>query len=193
MKNTPLNWINGYEQWNLVRIHTPPDGHCLFHALCMAFFIPYQTGVLNNKPITQLQIIQNLRQELALKLSQPANNKGQRYYDLLHHGHTAEFASHVPEYTLEHMMNQLNSNHQIGYGYIEYIADQLNKDIYILNGLTHDIYVSDEAKLSIKGRNSIVLYYIGHHYELVGLKQGDDLITHFLPSHNFILFLKSKC
>lgn len=186
-----LNWKNGYEQWKLVKLETPADGHCLFHALCAGFFIPYQTGVLNGKPITPLEIIHHLRLELAEKLGQYVK-PGVRYYDLLHQGYLPTFAKSVPEYTLENMQKQLKSNSFIGYGFIEFIADQLNKDIYILNGKTEDLYQSDEMKQVVKNRNAIVLYYINHHYELVGIQNQNGYDTHFLPNHPFIQFLKQK-
>lgn len=191
---TKLDWKNGYEVYDLIRYETPMDGHCLFHALCQAFFIPYQTGVLNDKPISKCQIIQNLRAELADKLSHPVKTiDGPRYYDLLQNGHINEFATHVPEFTLPNMQFELNSNHCIGYGYIEYIADQLNKDIYILDGQRQDVYKSDETPLVIKNRPSVVLYYDNHHYELIGLKHDDHYDTHFLPTHPLIQFLRQKC
>jgi len=193
MSYTQINWKNGYEQFELVRYETPSDGHCLFHALCQSFFIPYQTGALNNKPISKLQIIENLRAELAHKLREPIKLNGPRYYDLLQNGHINEFSKHVPEFSLPFMQHELNSNHCIGYGYIEYIADQLNKDIYILDGSKQDVYKSDETPLVIKNRNSIVLYYEDHHYELVGIKHDDHYDTHLLPSHPLIQFLRTRC
>jgi hypothetical protein len=186
-----LNWKNGYEQWELVKFETATDGHCLFHALCAGFFIPYQTGVLNGKPIGKLEIIHHLRLELAEKLGQFVKDNV-RYYDLLHNGNLAAFAESVPEYKLECMQQQLNSNCSIGYGFIEFIADQLNKDIYILNGVTQDLYKSDEMKQVVKNRNAVVLYYLNHHYELIGIKSKNGYDTHFLNEHPFIQFLQQK-
>jgi hypothetical protein len=180
-------WQHGFENFDIKILPVPMDGHCLFHALTMAFFIPYQTQLLNNEHVTREQIITSLRHDLSVKLGQYVNGKnGPRYYDLLANGNTATFALSVPEFSLEYMQSQLHSNNFIGYGYIEYIANQLNKDIYILDGNTKDIYKSDE--IVIKNRNSIVLYYQNNHYELGSV--GD--ITHFSPNHPFIQFLRER-
>lgn len=187
-----LIWMNGYEIWPMIKFNIPGDGHCLFHALLLAFFNPYKTGLLNNKKITKMQIIHNLRSELAIKLEQPIRGTNKKPYDLLSNGNLNNFAENVPEFSLSYMKTQLKSNNHIGYGYLEFIANQINKDIYILNGITKDIYVSDESSLLIKGRNSIVLYYEYNHYELIGIKNNDSNITHFLYTHPFIQFLKKR-
>lgn len=186
-----LTWDNDFDQWSLVKYDIPMDGHCLFHAVSLAFFKPYITENFNGRSITRLQVIHNLRKELADKLSTPINGKnGKTYYDLLNNGYTSTFAKTIPEFSLRHMQSELNSNHFIGYGYIEYIGDQLNKDIYIINGDTKDIYHSDE--INIKNRKSIVLYYKNNHFELIGMKKNNQIITHFNPNNPFIEFLKSR-
>src|SRR6056297_3293144 len=68
---SPLNWVNGFERWCLVRFTTPSDGHCLFHAIANGFFEPYHTGKIRDTAVTPLQIVTKLRAELADKLSQP--------------------------------------------------------------------------------------------------------------------------
>jgi hypothetical protein len=93
------------------------------------------------------------------------------------------------------MQKQLDSSAFIGYGYMEFIGNCLNKDIYILEAVRQDIYITDELLFTIKGnRPSIVLYYIeGGHYESVGLKLSDGTYaTHFYPDHSFIKFLNEK-
>ncbi len=183
-----MEWKNGFEQWQLKRHDVPKDGHCLFHAICLAFFKPYIEESFNGMPISRLQIIKNLRHELAEKLKTPIHKYGRKYYDLLNHGNTSKFSMQVPEFKLQYMMNELDSNHAIGYGYLEFIGNEINKDIFILNGDTQDLYYSDEYQLTIKNRNAIVLYYQNNHYELISI----DNITHFKSDHPFILFLKTK-
>jgi hypothetical protein len=181
-KHTFLDW---YPEWPMMKYEIPPDGHCLFHALCMAFFKPYLLENFNGHPMSRRQIVYNIRKELSEKLAQPVNGKnGETYYDLLNNGQTALFAKEVPEFTLQHMQAELNSNAFIGYGYLEYISNQINKDIIILDANTKKIYVSDEK--IIKGRYTIVLYYENNHFELIGFNHK----THFKPNHPFILFLK---
>jgi hypothetical protein len=90
------------------------------------------------------------------------------------------------------MQQLLASNQHIGYGYMEYISDQVNKDIYILDGQRQDVYYNNELNL-IKGRKSIVLYYANQHYETVGLRNVRGAVeTHFSPDHPFIQFLRRR-
>jgi hypothetical protein len=118
----------------------------------------------------------------------------QTYYQTLNGGNTSNFAQAVPEFALEYMQRQLASQVPIGYGYMEFIGNVLDKDIYILDGIRHDIYITDELPLTIKGnRSSIVLYYMNSHYELVGIATPDNNFhTHFSPTHSLIRFLNSR-
>lgn len=190
-----IDWNNDFNKWHIIRIPTYTDGNCLFHALANSFFIPYRSGILNNKEVSKSQIARSLRYELSQKLNQHINNDINlpTYYESLNSGNTRSFSKDVPEFELEYMKQQLNSNNPIGYGYMEFIGSVLNKDIYILDGSTKDIYISDELKLTIKGdRDSVVLYYINGHYELIGIVKDEQLITHFDCSSTFIRFLYNK-
>lgn len=188
MSNYKIIVLPGFEQYKIIKYNILADGHCLFHAIATAFYIPYETGLLNNNVITKLQIVVTMRHELSIKLSQYVNGKnGPRYYDLLSNGYITTFAESVPEYTMTYMKLQLNSCNHIGYGYIEFIGNQINKDIYIIDGNTKKLYVSDDTNLIIKKRNSIVLYYHNNHYELIGiLNENNQEITHFRHTHPFI-------
>lgn len=189
----PINWDTGYEQWDLVRFGTPMDGSCLFHAIANSFFEPYHTEQLNGASVKRDKIISTLRKELSMKLGSKINDT-HSYYDLLYNGTIAQFAQSVPEFKLSYMQAQLDSNYPIGYGYMEFIGNCLNKDIYILEAIRKDIYVTDDLPLTIKGnRPSIVLYYHNGHYELVGVKNSaGSFTTHFLHDHSFIRFLHSR-
>ena len=193
----PIKWKNGFEKWDLVRFSTPMDGNCLFHAISNSYFEPYRKQSLNGKPMSRRKMVRQLRTELSEKLAAKVDeNKSDspRYYDLLNYGNTAIFAKGVSEFSLEHMQSMLDSEQQIGYGYLEFLCESLNKDIYILEGSRGDIYNTDELPLMIKGnRRSIVLYYVTGHYELVGIKNGSDSFdTHFAPDHSFIRFLNHR-
>lgn len=176
------------DKFELIIIEIPKDGSCLFHALLLAFFNPYITENFKGNYISRNQIVSNLRTELSEKLAKPINGKyGKTYYETLHNGQTIEFSKHVPEFSLRYMQYQLRSKNHIGYGFLSFISDRLNKDIFILDS-TGKIYVSDEV--TVKGRNAIVLYYNNNHYELIGLKCEDYILTHFKPDNEFIKFLK---
>lgn len=190
---TKINWSNGYERWNLCRFATPMDGSCLFHAIANGFFSPYHKQQLNGKYISRNNIVTQLRKELASRLAEvdPQDPQKRTYYQCLAGGNTAIFAQAVPEFELSFMQAQLSCSAPIGYGYIEYICNALNKDIYILSATHCDIYVGDELPLCIKGnRKSIVVYYMNGHYELVGIQRDDGCFdTHFKSDHSFIRFL----
>lgn len=195
-----INWGNGFEQWSLVRFSTPMDNSCLFHAISNSFFAPYQTEILKDVHVPRNRMIAGLRKELAQKLAAKIsptpdeNGYHPTYYDTLNGGNTSAFADAVPEFKLEYMQNQLESQVPIGYGYMEFIGNALNKDIYILEASRHEIYITDELPLTIKGnRNSIVLYYMNGHYELVGIQNVDGSFdTHFSPNHSLIRFLYDR-
>lgn len=202
---TDICWGNGFEKWSLVRFSTPMDGNCLFHAIANSFFSLYRDRSLTSQKRNEM--IVNLRKELSEKLAEPIDNSpnAPRHYDLLNGGNTSAFSEAVPEFALDYMQKQLNSTRPIGYGYMEFIGNIVKKDIYILEALRQDIYLTDELPLTIKGnRNAVVLYYMNGHYELVGIKRPDEVIdgvatptgfdTHFgLPSeHTFIKFLYNR-
>lgn len=189
-----IKWDGDFRDWNMIRFSTPMDGHCLFHAILNAFFEPYHKELLGNKKVSRLDIVTQFRKSLSLMLSthtDPNNPNSSRYYDLLNHGTTAEFSVHVPEFSIDNMKSQLESDSKIGYGYLELIANAIQKDIYILEGCRQNIYILDNPSLIIKGnRESIVLYYTQDHYELVGIISGKNVFdTHFSPHHPFIKFL----
>jgi hypothetical protein len=193
---TYIKWEGIFSDWLLVRFSTPTDGSCLFHAIANSFFTPYHTSMLNGKCISRKTIVKSLRSELSdlLDSSDPNNIENVTYYNTINSGNTLKFSNIVPEFELEYMQNELKSDSYIGYGYMEFIGNILNKDIYILEATRHDIYASDELNLTIKGnRDSIILYYIEGHYELVGLKnKNGSFNTHFSHKHSLIQCLYKR-
>jgi hypothetical protein len=172
------------------------DGSCLFHAISNSFFAPYHEEMLHGRHVSREKMVAALRRELADKLSSPISEDTNSpiHYDILNGGNTSAFAESVPEFDITYMQKQLDSQTPIGYGYMEFIGNALNKDIYILEAVRHDIYVTDELPLTIKGnRCSIVLYYMNGHYELVGIRKNNETFdTHFNPDHTLIRFLYSR-
>lgn len=181
-----------FHNFPLVVIETDKDGHCLFHSILRAFFTPYQDEIYNGKYINRLSLVKQLRRDLAnqLEMLVPGSKK-LRHYDMLYNNNINYFAEHVEEFTLHNMQQLLLSNDAVGYGYLEFICNQINKDIYIIDGNTNTLYKSDETPLLIKNRLSIVLYYQHHHYQLIGLKKENKIVTHFKPTNPFILYLKT--
>lgn len=176
--------IGNYE---LTIINTPCDGHCLFHSLLLAFFTSYI-----DEEFDRLSIVKKLREELSQKLgSLVPGSKTVRYYDLLYNSNINDFSKNVDEFTLVNMQKAFNSDDWIGYGYLEFICNHINKDLYIIDGNTMTLYKGDETPLLIKNRLSIILYYKNNHYQLVGLKTNQGIATHFKPTNELIVHLKS--
>jgi len=191
-----INWENGFESWSLVRFQTPMDGSCLFHAIANSFFEPYRKEILNGNQVSRDKIIASLRKELAEVLSKKISDKpdAPTHYEILSGGNIGEFAKTIPEFTLEYMQEQLRARFSIGYGYIEHIGNVLKKDIYIIEHLRCDLYMTNEFPYIAKGnRGSIVLYYLEGHYELVGVRNNNGSFdTFFSPKHTFIKFLYNR-
>jgi hypothetical protein len=196
----PLMWNeNGFDAFDMVSIETIGDGSCYFHALANAFYIPYRLQKLNGKNVSRKQIIQDLRQKLAIRLGEPIdplNPNGPTFYDQLSRGELYDFGKKVPEYSFENMRKRLRSSIAVGNEYHEFVSDQFNKDIYILNADIKDVYITgNDDDLYYKNRNSVVLLNIPSrcHFELVGVKDPKGKIqTYFAPSHPFIQLLQSR-
>lgn len=188
-----VNWKNGFEKWKLLRISTPGDGHCFFHAFCNSFFKQYHTQKDGAKRVTRKEIVVNVRKELADMLPQ--------YYDKLSSGNLKNYTgfsnNSYDDFSLSNMQKELNSSNSIGYGYIEYISNVFDKNIYILLSSTCDLFPFGKSEIlqNYKSdRMSIVLFFIGdNHYELIGTQNKNGTInTHFSPEHPFIKFLYDK-
>jgi hypothetical protein len=162
-----LTW---YYPWDVAVFSTPPDGNCLFHAILFS---------LGRKDV----VVSELRQLLADRLH--------RHYDSLHNGEIRSFSESVPEFSLERMEKELRSNRPIGYGYISFIADQIDRDIYVIDGMRRTLYRSDEV--TVKGRRAIVVFYANGHYESVGARSDRyaSFDVDFHPGHEFIRTLQS--
>lgn len=167
----------GYDTWQLVKIKTPDDNHHLFHAICQAFFKPYIDEEFNGCKISKLQVVLNLRKELADKLGQFIPGKGLRYYDLYKSDANA---------SLLQTQSKLASTEAITFGYFNYLSHQINKDIFILQN-DGTLYPCDE--LVYKNRTAIILYYHNHHFDVVGIKNDNHIQTHFRPTHDLIQHL----
>lgn len=205
---TDLGWTNTpsakFKYPRLVRINTIADGSCFFHAIANAFFLPYwQKEVkIDNRHLSKSVFIRKMRNDLADRLTDPAPVGQGTNYDQLSRGTLAEFAKAVPEfdYSLKKMQARLRSNHAVDYVYYEFISNQLNKDIYILDAKHKDVYpIEGESDLLYKNRASIVLLYHPGHYELVGLHSGavgpgvrQGIETIFQPAHPLIQAIRAR-
>jgi hypothetical protein len=186
------NLLVGFHYPNMVRIRTIADGSCFFHAIVNAFFLPYRTGRLDNQTITKNQIVKNLRHELSIRLSEPIEKDGPTHYDLLSAGELKNISQNLTQYSLENMKKELDSKDPVDNVYQEFISNQLNKDIYIIDWVTRQVVINGNDNLLYKNRGSIVLLYLPGHYELIGLIDDKEQIeTYFKPTHPFIQTIRS--
>lgn len=167
--------------WNMVVFETPADGHCLFHSICGSFFIDYKEASIKEK----VRMVKTFRKELSELLP--------FHYEKLHGGNILSFSEHVEEYKLSNMKNTLNSDHMVGYGYLQFICDVIEKDILIFDEMKMDVYFSDEVTVNDRNRVIVLCYdEKGFHYETLGIRDNDKMITHFEKNHPFILELKKR-
>ena len=115
------------------------------------------------------------------------------YYDVLSRGQLSEFSKSVPAYSLENMQRELDSDRAVDNAYNEFISDQLEKDIYILDGIKRDVYITGyDDEILYKNRPSIIILYLPGHYELVGLEINGIIKLLFDPDHDLIQTIRSR-
>src|SRR5438132_33334 len=113
--------------WELIVLETPADGHCLFHSICGSFFIDYRKASEKEK----VSMVKEFRKELSELLS--------IHYEKLHGGNILPFSEYVKEYTLDNMKKTLNSNQMVGYGYLQFICEAIEKDILIFDEIKKNV------------------------------------------------------
>jgi len=189
-----LVWKGPFQYKNMIRIRTPKDGSCFFHAIVRSYYKPYITGKIDGKPFGKKDFIKGLRKSLSVKLGtriDPSNEL--TYYDTLSRGQLKEFAAGMEEYSLINMQKELDSDRSVDNVYNEFISNELNKDIYILDFVNQDVYVTgNDADILYKGRKSIVLLYLPGHYELVGIQTRKGIKTLFKPDSKFIIAIRER-
>jgi len=170
---------------NLMVLSTIGDGNCFFHSVLRAF----NTTYTNAKSITdRVNMARTFRNALADLLEDIDPLTGKTYYAGLNYGQLESISGGVKEYSLAGLQKELRSSSPVDNIYQELISNSLNKDIYIIDGTKKDMYhVGTAFPLYYKGRNSIILYYVPGHFEVVGLKHSDGSIdTLFTPEHPLI-------
>lgn len=194
----PLNWENySFKFPHMTRMGTYPDGSCMFHAIALSYFIPYRRGRINEMVLDRGEFIKELRLELSTKLGDiidETDPDSPSYYQVISRGGIESFGQYVPQYTLDAMKAELASSKAVDNAYNEFISDVLNKDIYLLDMVSRDVYVTgDDLDILYKERPSIVLLYLPGHYELVGIRNNNgDIKTLFSPDHPFIQSIQRR-
>ncbi len=192
-----MEWKNFLKEFPVIRIATALDGSCLFHAIAKAYFKPYIMGKVKDQVFDRQEFVKTLRKDLSVALGNKVdvkNPKSKTFYQTLANGELEEISKTMPEYSLENMQKELNSNLPVSNYFNEFISNQLDVDIYILDGRKKDVYMTgSDLKLLYKGRKSIVILYLPGHYELVGLMADQTNVeTCFSPSHPFIAAIRQR-
>lgn len=189
MENTiPLEWPL-YP--NMVCIKVLADGSCFFHALCRACYMAYILEKFDRR-----KIVMNLRRNLAKRLGKNSNKldpTSPLVYDMLSRGNLRKIAKDLPQYSLENMQNELLKGGSIDYIFHEFISNELEKDIYILDATKRDVYIiGNEDDILYKDRPSIVLLYNRNHYDLVGIRMKEQIHTLFSYDDPFIQTIRDR-
>jgi hypothetical protein len=176
---------------NLVKIPMIDDGSCYFHSVLRAFNTDYMktTAVFE-----RINLARSFRNNLAVRLSEIDPITSQEYYDGLNNGSLADISKGVKEYSKDYLRKELLSSGPVDNIYQELISNAINKDIYIIDMETMDMYNTGSSyMLYYKGRNSIVIAYLQGRFETIGLKRSDGTInTVFTPEHPFIQACKER-
>jgi hypothetical protein len=195
-KNTKyehLNWNGNIKYPGLIRIQTIGDGSCFFHAIAKSYCKTYISGIRGGKTLNRCYFIRKVREDLARKLGSKIRGKNMTHYDILSNGTLKEFSKEWPPYKLENLKRELMKCQAVDNVYIEFISNQINKDIYILSSDTQDIYpTGDDYNLLYKGRNSIIILYTSGHYELIGVEENRKIYTLFEPDHPLIQMIRNR-
>jgi hypothetical protein len=193
---------------NLTLIKVIPDGSCFFHAVLRAFNISYIRSSSNNE---RHKYVKKLREALSIALEEIDPSTGLREYDRLGGGSYAEYNKAVSgvtenDYSLEGLQKELLSDRPVDHVYIEMLSNHFNKDIYLINSNTQDVYMTGtDLNLLYRNRDSIVIYYSPGHYDIIGIRRNatetipgicnkGDIIFDCLFSyqHLFIQCLRSR-
>lgn len=188
-----LEW-DIFKDYNMIRIRTDSDGNCFFHALAKAYFKPYITGKIGDSDFNRRDFIKNLRKDLSKTLAVKKTGSKKTYYETLSNGEFPKIAKEMSTYSLKNMQKELDSNASISNIYNEFISNQLAIDIYILDGIKRDVYMTGtDDQLLYKNRKSVVVLYLPGHYELIGIMHPKDFLeTYFSPDSSFISSIKKR-
>lgn len=190
-------WIRLFPDFSTVLFTEAEGPDSFFRAVLEGFYTVYQREQLaDGTPIRKDQLVAGFRQDLANELYAVA--KGLTTYEILAEGKIREYALQQPElWSIEALANALRRGDPPGYGILELTADVAQTDIYCVDAATGDVLATGYERFYQKGRPAVVLYVtrsIGapEHYDLLGVFDGQRVVTYFLSDNPFILFLKDR-
>lgn len=188
-----INWSRpGYDNFDIYRHDSPGDGHCLIHSVAFSVYLPYRTGKLYGKSVSQDSIVKKFREDMAKRLEKIDVKTGKKFYDTVGNGNLASLGKADPEYySLDSLKKLLLSSKNLGPEIIIVLEHLIKVNIYILDERHVDVVTRDESN---NYQKSIVVYYSHHHYTPVSRRVGNQGIhvTLFKENDSFIAFLRKR-
>ena len=188
-------WFNG----RLRRIATIGDGNCFVHAVCKAFFIPYQNEESYGE---RVKFVTSVRADMAFALTAKSDvYPNYTYYEV---SGEAGFIRLVlqeilnpslitqlrVDFTLRGLQALFNSSANLGDEVYAYAADILGIDIFVVRGTNQDIYPHLDTSHQESKRKCVVIVGNTFHYEVVAVETINGLQTFFDYDDPFIVELK---
>ena len=178
----------------LVKIIVPGDGSCLFHSIFTCFSLEYNSL----KQSEREKYILKVRNQLSIAIEFINPNTMKIYYEEYGNGNLSELGKMFPQYSLRSLQKLLNSKKSVGEEFIEPLSNFLNLDIYIIDLVKKDVYITDLDMY--KNRNSVVIGYFrsdnkkdgSGHYDSLGIYIGSKLWTLFNYDHFLIKSIRSR-
>lgn len=177
------------KDFDVFSVDTIGDGSCFLHSVLFCFSKKYRKIDVKSK----IKMVRELRHDLSNVLSEKNEETGKTYYQELSRGEIEELSKEIPEMKLIFMKKYLASNHWLNIFFLEFISNQLNIDIYILNSKDGSIYKTGDDEIYFKGRNSVIIKYIEEaHFESCGVAYDNKLETFFDPDCFIVRQLRGK-
>lgn len=175
---------------DFTEISTIGDGSCFFHSILRASNRKYIAASRDER----VAIADALRSELADSINRIDPKTENIVYSTLSGGTLEDFGKVIPEVAQPNLYKHLKSKEWVGMEVLELVSELLNKDIYIIDKRTKNLYNIgySNCELLYKKRNSVIIAYDGGHYTALGIANGDTINTHFKPTNPVIAALYTQ-
>ena len=182
---------------NMVSLHTPPDGSCLFHSILKAYNKIAIEEKIAGKHINITEYVRKTFRPLLADYLDDTSQYTIPIYRLLNENDFEKSCKSVLELSKEYMINELNSGVAVSIDtYCELLIRFCEKNIFVIDYEKNDIILTGSVidKLRNDEWPCVVLLYIKGggsvgHYETVGYIDTDDLHTFFTIDNIFIKLL----
>ena len=200
--------VKWYKSNPVVRISCISENSALFHALLKCFYDVYASSSSYSE---RLVLVAKYRRDIAMSLSSEVEGKDGTthtvfedaadgmYVHLYRNQYntgkdTIDSAGNNIDYSMEGLMDILNSNRQIGYELHGLIKRLYYIDIYVVKGFSEDIVLQHTTHgKGVDASNAIVIMGDHNNYQLVGVDTADGIVTLFPADHEFIVNLYKLC